>query len=208
MSVIPAQLIDNHTREVVNVVLHTDLSREQVLRVEQVWGPARVAAALRLLSEGARWEDLPDHAHWNWMNKLSEFDPTIHRLIGIECAGEMQGLMRVTKSGHDARLDPDAGKSLVYVEFLESAPWNTRSFTASPRYKGAGSRLIEAAVRWSIEVGFDGRIGLHALPQAEGFYIRACGMTSLGPDPTWANLAYLEMTVDMAVRVLKGVLQP
>ncbi len=38
MSVVAAQLIDNQTQEVVNAVIHTDLSREQVLRVEQVWG--------------------------------------------------------------------------------------------------------------------------------------------------------------------------
>jgi transcriptional regulator with XRE-family HTH domain len=64
------------------------------------------------------------------MNKLSEFDPVVHRLIGIACGGEMQGLMRLTKTGHNARLGPDAGKLLVYVEFLESSPWNTRLFTA------------------------------------------------------------------------------
>jgi hypothetical protein len=33
-----------------------------------------------------------------------------------------------------------------------------------------------------MEEGFRGRIGLHALPQAETFYARNCGMTDLGND--------------------------
>ena len=41
---------------------------------------------------------------------------------------------------------------------------------------------------------FQGRVGLHSLPQANGFYANTCGMTDLGPDPHHRELRYFEMT--------------
>ena len=53
-------------------------------------GRRGVAAVLRLLVRRARTMGriFPEHAHWNWMNKLSEFDRDVHRLVGIECGAE------------------------------------------------------------------------------------------------------------------------
>jgi hypothetical protein len=208
MTVVRTQLIENRTQMAVDAQLHLDLSFEQVVRVEQVWGPVRLEGFMRLLSGGTGPDQLPQHWHWNWVNKLQDVDRNMCRFVGIECDNAMQGLMRVTRQGHVARLPPDEGKVLVYVEFLESAPWNTRVFTPSPRYKGAGLRLIEAAARWSLEEGLEGRIGLHALPQATDFYVRACGMTLVGQDESYDNLPYLELTRDGAATLLKGGERP
>ena len=49
----------------------------------------------------------------------------------------------------------------------------------------------------SAALGFDGRVGLHALPEAEAFYRRQ-GMPDYGPDPDKDGLVYFEY----------GILQP
>jgi len=41
-----------------------------------------------------------------------------------------------------------------------------------PRYRGIGTRLFAGATNYSVELGFDGRIGLVSLPQAEDFYLK------------------------------------
>ena len=43
----------------------------------------------------------------------------------------------------------------------------------------------------SEELEFHGRIGLHSLPQADGFYANTCGMTDLGADPAHQGSALL-----------------
>ena len=50
----------------------------------------------------------------------------------------------------------------------------------------------------SEELEFQGRIGLHSLPQANGFYANACGMTDLGADADHQGLRYFEMTPEQA----------
>jgi hypothetical protein len=115
----------------------------------------------------------------------------------------MQGLMVVCLTGKDARLDPDKGKPLVYVDFVETAPWNAKEFTSAPIYKGVGVRLIQAAARSSVGEGFSGRIALHSLPQSRPFYTTACEMTALGPDAGYSNLEYFELTAADAVELLK-----
>ena len=50
------------------------------------------------------------------------------------------------------------------------------------------------AVRWSLSLGYGGRVGLHALDQATTFYEDRCGMQNLGPDATYHDLSYFELT--------------
>ena len=86
----------------------------------------------------------------------------------------------------------------MYVEFVENAPWNRAELFDPPRYRGVGSILIRAAVALSEELEFHGRIGLHSLPQANGFYANTCGMTDLGADPEHDGLRYFEITPEQA----------
>ncbi|MCL2716575.1 MAG: GNAT family N-acetyltransferase [Alphaproteobacteria bacterium] len=85
------------------------------------------------------------------------------------------------------------GKPLVYVDYLEVAPWNRRKLEAKPRLIGVGTALMTAAVMLSFDEGFEGRLGLHSLPQADAFY-RQMGMRDLGEDAKYQNLKYFEMT--------------
>jgi hypothetical protein len=120
----------------------------------------------------------------------------------------MQGLMMVKTAGCAARLPPDGGQPLVYVDYLEVAPWNLRALTNTPRFGGIGVRLIEAAVRLSRDEGFHGRVGLHSLPQAEAFYRDTCRMVCLGADASYENLPYYELTREKAAAFLSGGGQP
>jgi hypothetical protein len=98
-----------------------------------------------------------------------------------------------------ARADPDVGQTLVYVGFLEVAPWNTRSLASHPRFRAVGTTLMYGAVEVSRRKGWAGRVGLHALPQAEAFYERI-GMARFEADREHEGLAYFEFTAEVARR--------
>ena len=104
--------------------------------------------------------------------------------------------MIVDNTTKRCRLADQAGKNLVYVEFVENAPWNRKELFDPPRYRGIGTLLMRAAIEASRQEGFKGRIGLHSLPQADAFYAKTCGMTDLGadPDPHYSPMHYFEMT--------------
>jgi hypothetical protein len=193
MSREPVIILDCATNQEVEAVLDTDVPLVRLVEVEQHWMPFRLEA-LRQYALSPGTVALPQQVHWNWAFKLFQFDPAVHQILEIEMAGEPQGLMWISRQSCTARLPPDVGQALVYVDYVETAPWNAREYTASPRYKGVGSRLIEAAVMRSVAEGHEGRLGLHSLPQSEGFYNRGCGMICCGPDPEHQSLVYFEFT--------------
>jgi hypothetical protein len=143
---------------------------------------------------------VPQHFLWDWGAKSQKLQFLAYRCFGIECAGKWQGLMMVKITGQVARLDPDKGRDLVYIDYLESAPWNLATMVDTPLYGGIGSVLMRTAVQLSYDEEFHGRIGLHALPQAEVFYRDDCEMQCCGPDPTYQYLPYYEMTREIAAR--------
>ena len=100
-----------------------------------------------------------------------------------------------------ARLEIQLGKPIVYVDYVEVAPWNRTVGGTVARYRGVGSALLVAAVALSFDEGFKGRIGLHSLPQSEGFYSHH-GMVNLGPDEHYQGLHYFEMTPELAQTLL------
>ena len=125
---------------------------------------------------------------------------------GLRSGGNLQGLMKLITVGYGGRLAEQAGKPVVYVDYLESAPWNIKplmnALGKSPLLGGIGTRLLEAAVQKSIEEGFKGRLALHSLPTSEQFYLKACGMTAVGRDPAKQNLLWLEFTAEQADRFI------
>jgi hypothetical protein len=197
------QIVDRRSGQLVDAVLHESLSVDDILQAEAAWGPARVAALQRLLGEGCPEDRLPEHFHWDWSRKIGRLQLPMYRCLGVKWEGQMQGRMMVALTGHVARLPPDEGKPLVYVDFIETAPWNVSPLAKEPRFGGIGMALLEAAIRLSVAAAFCGRIGLHALPQAEVFYRNKCAMTLLGPDEDYNALAYFEFTEEQAVKFLK-----
>ncbi len=89
-----------------------------------------------------------------------------------------------------------AGGSVLYVDFLEVAPWN---LTHPRQYSGCGTQLLAEAVRVSWAMGLGGGIGLHAINTAVGYY-RQLGMTDLGDQPYYGSslLPYFEFTPPQA----------
>lgn len=198
----PVTILDARTGDPVPALLLTDIDELQLIDVEIEWSPERLRGLRRLRERGET--KLPEHVHWNWAIKAVRNSRLLaYRSLGIEAEGKMQGLMMVCLSGYAARVDPDKGKPIVYVDFLETAPWNAREFTSSPRFKGVGLRLMQAAVRLSKDESFSGRVGLHALSQASRFYTGAYSMQSLGIDQNYQNLEYFELTANAADELLK-----
>lgn len=199
MTTSPIQIYSRAEKALVDAVLHTDLLPNALVDVEKDWGPIRLDAARKLYSAG-RTNEIPQHYLWDWGAKCNKLQFLAFKCLGIECAGKWQGLLMVRLYGRRARLDPDKDKDLVYIEYLESAPWNLAKMVDTPVYGGIGPVLMQAAVQLSLDEGHHGRIGLHALEQSEEFYRDDCGMHCCGPDADYEDLPYYEMTREIASR--------
>ena len=92
---------------------------------------------------------------------------------------------------HRSQLESDKRPRLVYVEYLAAAPWNRREIEDPPDFVGTGRALMTLSRRRSADLGYEGRVGLHALPAAEGFYNKL-NMPDYGTDPDHDGLVYFE----------------
>jgi hypothetical protein len=197
-------LKDRKTGQLVEATLIDGITREDVEKVEGTWRPFLEQQLRRMQAEGVPKNRWPQHRHWDWRQKQESTELYLaYRMFGVECSSEMQGLMLVLTAGKHARIASQRGKPLVYIHCLAAAPWNLASVVDEPRYTLMGSVLIAAAIHLSLEEEFQGRIGLHSLPQADTWYRDACGMTDLGPDAAVQNLRYFEMTPKQASEFLK-----
>ncbi len=181
----------------VEAVLHERIGAGYALQVDEDWKAHFAAEEARAVAEGRATPHL-EHGHWEWSAKVKE---SAHLLscptLAIECADQAQGLMLLMTDGHFGRLPSEIGRPLVYVVYLATAPWNLRALMEQPRFSGVGLVLLHAAIQMSIDNEFKGRIGLHSLPQAEGFYERH-GFQCLGVDPEKENLKYYELSPQAA----------
>lgn len=128
---------------------------------------------------------------WDWEFKLqSIINKQVNREgYAIEYQRETEGLMMIETQMHGSQIAP--GKRLVYIDGLVSAPWNREDIQSPPKLKGVGSALLMFARNRSLELGYEGRVGLHSLPGAEDFY-DSRGMTDLGTDENYEDMVYFE----------------
>lgn len=89
-------------------------------------------------------------------------------------------MMLIETQQHRSRITP--GQPLVYVEALATAPWNRLAIIRPPELRGVGTALLLFARQRSLQLGYGGRVGLHALPRAERFYERQ-RMSRFDPNP-------------------------
>lgn len=61
------------------------------------------------------------------------------------------------------------GSDYLEIELMATAPWNILK-NQPETLKGAGTRLIIELVKESIQLGFDGKLQLYAIPRARQFY--------------------------------------
>jgi hypothetical protein len=166
-----------------------------------------VEAAKKMVQSGSPQDLIPGHFHWDWTGKEADLRLLAFCFFGLSARGKLQGLMKLESAGKSGRIPSQKGKPLIYVDYLETAPWNIkplmRALGRSQELAAVGTRLIEAAVRKSLEEGFKGRLGLHSLTTSERFYLDVCGMTAVGRDPLKQNLLWYEFTPEQADRFLK-----
>lgn len=193
-------LYDPARSTAVEAELWDAITNQQLADWEGEWVPALFEGLRRIKRAGVDYAQWPQSRHWDWRAKTQGIRQTLSKQgFSLMCDGVTQGLMSVDLMRR-ARLPEQDGQHLVYVDFVETAPWNRQELLVdSPRYQGVGSVLIRAAIELSKEEEFQGRIGLHSLPQANGFYANVCGMTDLGPDTNYQNLRYFEMTPEAAM---------
>lgn len=166
---------------------------------EALWRPELQEQLARLNAAGIERRLWPQSREWDWRRKeeamLNDAGP---ESFAVMADGVTQAMM-IVDPDQRARIETQALQHLVYVHFLEVAPWNRDTLTGGkPRYAGAGSLLLGAAIQLSLEMDFKGRIGLHSLPQSNAFYANACGMLDLGADDKYDTLRYFEMTPELA----------
>lgn len=139
----------------------------------------------QILEESAQ----PD-AGWPWEYKLRQAQQEERfEAYAIEVEGFAHGLLYIETQWHRSGLPQRY--PLVYVQALVSAPWNRRDIEDLPYLKGIGKTLLLFARERSQQLGYQGRVGLHALSDSLGFYQRM-NMPDYGPDPDKDGLIYFE----------------
>jgi hypothetical protein len=210
VSEFPTKLKVRASEEIVDATLHDDLQLTDLFEAEKTWAPARYQIIQDLLAAHVGAAIWPKSLRWNWASKAAElsnypFGPfSSIRLFGISQSNEWQGVLMGSSVGHVTKIG-SAGQDLVYVQYLESAPWNwaIKETGQRPKFRGCGKQLLEMAVRWSRQLGLKGRTGLHSLAQAEVFYRENCGMTDCGTDSAYSGLRYFEFSEEQAKAFLK-----
>ena len=118
--------------------------------------------------------------HFDWPEKcLERAEQLAWPSFALRCGGQTQGMMYVNLL-QTSQIPGHEKQPLVYVDLLATAPWNRSRLVGDSRYGGVGVVLMTEAVLLSIDEEFAGRIGLHSLPQSDGFYETKLGMTGLG----------------------------
>jgi GNAT superfamily N-acetyltransferase len=130
-----------------------------------------------------------EDAFWDWARKkrLGLSDDR-YEAYAIEQDDLTHGLLWLETQWH--RSQWAAGQPLVYVAALASAPWNRHLLDPQPWLSGVGSALLSFACQRSLDLGYGGRLGLHALPGSESFY-ESRNMLNLGYDPD-QEMSYFE----------------
>lgn len=205
----PISILDNQTKDEILAELFDDVGLDEFLETQREWRPFVSKAATALARQGSM-DLIPQHLHWDWTSKAGQLDLLATSFIGLRVNTQLQALMKLQLVGDfcQARLPEQKGKPLVYIDYLEVAPWNLRPLMTAlgrePRYNGIGSRLVQVAVARSSAEEFGGRIGLHSLPLSEAFYVGACRMTAVGRDPSKQNLLWCEFTPQQAREFTTG----
>ena len=141
-------------------------------------------------------------ASWEWPEKFADRAGQLGwSSMAVRCDGRTQGMMYLNLLRR-CRLPDQAHQHSVYVELLAKAPWNRATLVEGPQYAGIGIVMMAEAIQASIDEGFSGRVGLHALPQADDFYEKKCGMTKMGADAGFGGLTYFEFASEDAQKFL------
>ncbi|MEE4212302.1 MAG: hypothetical protein V2I43_23925 [Parvularcula sp.] len=199
------KLYDIQARTLVSAERWSPITDKNLMDWQTEWMPELIRR-LKLLQQAgvelARW---PQSMHWNWRQKVASLRANLSQKSYALVHDGMTQAMMAADLGKRARIDSQRGQHLVYIDYIEAAPWNRHDVPNEPvRLGGCGTQLILTAIGLSKMEGFKGRIGLHSLPQANDYYRNTCGMEDLGADTAAQNLRYFEMTPEIAEAFLLG----
>ncbi|MEQ8385489.1 MAG: GNAT family N-acetyltransferase [Coleofasciculus sp. A1-SPW-01] len=170
------QLIRGIDNQVVEAVLLT-LAQNHIDDFENLW-----KEQLRLYGQ--------EDKYWDWLfKKRISISRDNYESYAIEYQGKTQGLLWIETQQHRSQVE--VGHRLIYIEALASAPWNRRAIQRPPELKGVGTLLLNFARFRSLDLGYEGRVALHALPGAERFY-DSRNMMNFGADSDKEDLIYFE----------------
>lgn len=197
-----ADLFNRHTSAFEEARIVRGLDEQNLDDFEHHWWPMLQARRADFADNAAAGVGNVQDWHWDWVVESYKAERTLgYDIFAIECGGRTQALM-VVDSNQFALHPSQQGKELVHIARLATAPWNRTKTVDHPKYKGAGQALVATAISLSIELEFGGRVGLHSLPQSEGWY-RRCGFFEV-PDANPKNtLKYFEMTAHAAAKFLQ-----
>jgi len=197
----PAFLMDAATQQPLAAEVWDAITERQLVDFESHWKFSLATAMQRLRTAGIERKNWPQtqSSHWDWRRKVGAFSGLLSKpSFSVMCQGMTQGLMIVDLLGR-CELATQKAKPLIYINFLENAPWNRKELDCGQaRITGVGQLLIRAAIELSVNEGFAGRIGLHSLPQADSFYAKVCGMTDFGAGNSKEGLKYFETTPEQS----------
>jgi len=190
---IATTIYDNLAKRNVPAELIIGVDAGIIEKVGRQWKRERIQKALQGKAS--------EHFHWDWGQKASHVNGLLaYDFFALECQGTIEGLMLTESVCHRAEIPPDEGKPILYIEFIEAAPRNTVVLNDISFYRDIGTRLIEGAVNFSMEQGFEGRVGLLTLSQAEQFY-RKMGFEKVRFDSK-ERLYYYERTAKTSKQLL------
>jgi GNAT superfamily N-acetyltransferase len=169
------ELIQGDGQSVLGVLCSMNLRHLQ--DVDTIWQPM-----LKMMGE--------EDAFWDWAHKKrAALSQEGYEAYAIEYENLTQGLLWIETRRH--RSWSNLSWRVVYVEALASAPWNRRLINPEPYLKGIGRLLLQFARSRSLELGYGGRVGLHALSSSASFY-ESQNMMNGGSDPDYNGMVYFE----------------
>ena len=184
------------TDELVDAELYEGLSDQNITDHEKKWKPTLEKANEDSIAKGEGV--VAEDAHWDWKSKaLKTKGQLSFTHYVIECNGETVGLLLLKLDGAMSRLEE--GKSLVYIDYICVSPENRPVIKEPPSYRGIGSILFHVAIEVSLDIGKGGRVGLHSLPKARGWYKDKLLLNALGADEDCLNLEYFELSGEQAM---------
>jgi hypothetical protein len=188
------KIVRRSDRTMVDAQLLSNLKPTDLLMVERQWETSRQLTHQRLLAGGIDRRSWPQSLGWDWKRKAPILGQLAIGGYGIVESSDWQAVCLVDCVSFHSRLPGQLGKPIVYLDFIEIAPWNWNipEIGQEGKFGACGSILFDRVRERSFDEGFKGRVGLHSLPQAEAFYQQSCGMIPLGKDASKENLMYFE----------------
>jgi hypothetical protein len=195
--VTPTILWKPSINEFVAAELWDAITDAQVSDWEKLWKPGAQELRGQVRELDLDPDSKVETSYWNWGEKVEAIEGLLSSAcFSVVAEGITQGLM-ILDYLQSCQLPEQKGLPLVYISYIEVAPWNQKPIASIvPQFTGVGSLLMRAAIEASRANEFSGRVGLHSLRRSENWYRHKCGMTALGQQKQ--GLRYFEITPEQA----------